>query len=975
MRLTKLDVRGFGRLKGAFPLEMGPGTVALLLERNEAGKTTLSAAVLAALFGLPGDRRRSKGKLTQRDHYRPWGGGDYGVSLHLTVGNQDLVIDRDFEADSVRVLAGGKDVSDRFQQGSRMAVGEMLTGLSREQFMLSAFMGQGDLIWSDGSGLSDALQRVADSRSGSHTAASALAVLEGALTNYEGVTVKNRGRVDTEVKRCQDRIAEDQRNLEALDARRNSLREAIDGLGQRHLEQRQLEAQRKLLRYRRLRTEQGEVRARLENDDLARARLDEYQQQLLGQEELLEFTRERLHQVEAARRVHDSDQRLVDAAEEQRLAAESQRATAQELLDEAGLSRAVTDADRDVIKDALLRMEFVGNQRRDLELQLQQESKQFSSEGLTLDQAVELASGFHRIQPADRDVLRGHAQALLGLVDERQRKDEVVSHTKRSRAELRQGQQLRKHFGIWCLIVGMLPIMAGISMHAHLRFDPLWLYVPGLLFLVTGIVAFSSGSRYGRRQDAQLKQTIASAREDLARIELDEEAENARWNDLAQRLGLEPTQLERRYERYLAIERQVDTVGRLRDRLAECDRLESESVAGLSAVENLFARRVSVQELPSLLESVEAAAALQRELDAARTTALECERRLNESKAHVREDTTRVVDLLGACGIEMGSSMDKAFEALHAKAEVAQKTRHLRDVTVPDLEQQLLDSAATTECEERLSELAQEMSRLRTEFTELGEAPEETELQPLSQRDYDDAMVDVNAQDQISRERNESERTEARAFLAHYEEQAPRLRESLDLHTEALRQAQEFQESVTLARDTLAAISRETHRDWATAINRHANEILGEMGSHVRELHLDENLHLRMKHGKQLLTGSEAAQQLSAGAIDGVYLAVRMAIARFLSGGSEVLPLILDDPFANADDQRLEAGLELLLESVARDQQVLLMACQHSRYAWARAQLGYPENLVLLPVDDPTAIEDEAKAAAIRQVSSRDEHR
>ena len=117
MRLKKLDVRGFGRLEGTFPLEMGQGSVALLLERNEAGKTTLSAAVLAALFGLPGDRRR-KGRLTQKEHYRPWGGGDFGVALHLTVGNEDLVIDRDFESDAVRVLSGGKDVSDRYRKSA-----------------------------------------------------------------------------------------------------------------------------------------------------------------------------------------------------------------------------------------------------------------------------------------------------------------------------------------------------------------------------------------------------------------------------------------------------------------------------------------------------------------------------------------------------------------------------------------------------------------------------------------------------------------------------------------------------------------------------------------------------------------------------------------------------------------------------------------------------------------------------------------
>jgi uncharacterized protein YhaN len=84
--------------------------------------------------------------------------------------------------------------------------------------------------------------------------------------------------------------------------------------------------------------------------------------------------------------------------------------------------------------------------------------------------------------------------------------------------------------------------------------------------------------------------------------------------------------------------------------------------------------------------------------------------------------------------------------------------------------------------------------------------------------------------------------------------------------------------------------------------------------------------------------------------LDGVYLAARLGVSRLLSGGLGPLPLILDDPFSNADDVRLQAGLRLLIEGVAPRQQVVLMACQEGRYNLARAQLVRPERLVAVRV-------------------------
>src|SRR6185436_3698907 len=54
MRIRRLRVEGFGNLKGDFIFSSDRCN--LILEPNESGKSTLAAAILAALYGFPKER-------------------------------------------------------------------------------------------------------------------------------------------------------------------------------------------------------------------------------------------------------------------------------------------------------------------------------------------------------------------------------------------------------------------------------------------------------------------------------------------------------------------------------------------------------------------------------------------------------------------------------------------------------------------------------------------------------------------------------------------------------------------------------------------------------------------------------------------------------------------------------------------------------------------------------------------------------
>lgn len=222
MRIQRLSIRGFGNLRGEFIF--ASDRCNLLLEPNEAGKSTLASAILTGLYGFPRQRSTAR-QMKDRDRHRPWAGDEYGLELEIECGGRALSIQRDFARDTVVVRDGrtGKDVTPEFSTGKdAVEVGEILTGLGRDEMTRCCFISQREIDdIRDSSGLTAALQRAASSRQGDVAAAEAMAVLDRALQKYKG-TMLAEGKIENEIRRLQQ-------EMERLDA------EAA-GIGSRRLQ-------------------------------------------------------------------------------------------------------------------------------------------------------------------------------------------------------------------------------------------------------------------------------------------------------------------------------------------------------------------------------------------------------------------------------------------------------------------------------------------------------------------------------------------------------------------------------------------------------------------------------------------------------------------------------------------------------------------------------------------------------------------
>jgi len=151
-------------------------------------------------------------------------------------------------------------------------------------------------------------------------------------------------------------------------------------------------------------------------------------------------------------------------------------------------------------------------------------------------------------------------------------------------------------------------------------------------------------------------------------------------------------------------------------------------------------------------------------------------------------------------------------------------------------------------------------------------------------------------------------------------------------------------EALDLARETIAAVSQELHREFAPRLNRALSDAVAAVtGGRYTAAQVDEEGAIR------IITSDDRTvepAQLSGGTADQLYLALRLALLDLVTAGQERLPLLLDDPFVQYDDRRTAAAMAYLAEA-ARERQVVLLTCHRREVNLAR-EAGAPVHLIEL---------------------------
>ncbi|HWT04487.1 MAG TPA: AAA family ATPase, partial [Xanthomonadales bacterium] len=182
MRLRSLHVDGFGRLADR-DFAFGPG-LNVVVGRNEAGKSTLAAALVASLYGF---------KRGEKDRWRPWtNGAAYASALtYETSDGQTWEVHRAFDHDTkgVRVYdAAGADAAARIGDGKSLSPGEAHLQISLDVFLQTACVRQRAIALDNGAAndVTTALAQALDGGPKEDAALGALERLDEAVRKHVG---------------------------------------------------------------------------------------------------------------------------------------------------------------------------------------------------------------------------------------------------------------------------------------------------------------------------------------------------------------------------------------------------------------------------------------------------------------------------------------------------------------------------------------------------------------------------------------------------------------------------------------------------------------------------------------------------------------------------------------------------------------------------------------------------------------------
>lgn len=135
-------------------------------------------------------------------------------------------------------------------------------------------------------------------------------------------------------------------------------------------------------------------------------------------------------------------------------------------------------------------------------------------------------------------------------------------------------------------------------------------------------------------------------------------------------------------------------------------------------------------------------------------------------------------------------------------------------------------------------------------------------------------------------------------------------------------------DAASYAAALIEEVARDRHARIAPAMANLAGSYLGEItGGVYSELLISRELRITIRIPQTASLNDDPERRLSKGTVDQIYLALRLALVRSLSEDGESIPLLLDDPFANYDDARLQRALDLL-QRIGETNQVLLFTCR-----------------------------------------------
>lgn len=931
MKLLHLRVEGFGPLQGEWTF--APDRVNVIVDDNERGKTSLFSAISAALYGLDGDRRTHR-VVTPLERWKPWNGSEFRVTLDIECHDGRYTITRDFERGTVAVFdRTGGEVTQKFLEGKdQFPVGKVLLGLDQVEFEKSALILQGEMdevVPGDErarrtSTLKARLENAADTHIGDTNASEALRVLEEALRRYTATELEFTGTIDNAIDRLVAKRELVEVEIRELDSTLIVAQGPLQDLDKLTADEQKLQAALRELENERRAGLAVDVRRQLADHEAAIAEVNRLEAELgelastaslpPNAEGELRDTIARYE--EAIRGIEGLEVRRRDelARERESIAAERQELAAYDNFTTDEADRCVAQAAELrhlLMQDALLRHQVF--ELRD----------GLAGKGYEPEQAQFLQQRFGKLPNDGARLLRQQAEMNLVFQTEVTSLEQQRTRATETLRAVDSARSARRTPGWILLSLGGAAAVAGgvvLAMHGILTLGVALLAAGGALGVAGGaLLALGARTRQPEREAALEK--LAEAQSRINQVHRRRAENESGLIELARMMGFrDQVTLMRQWNDYARLIEDSGPLLRAQEQLEAAERRRHQLMEYARPLLRTTGDKVVS---PEVLEKVAYDArrslnARQRFADLERGFSwVEEERRGLEAAASSGKE--RAVRLLEAAGIPYEPTLGWPHHVGQLQKLMEGRARYTM------LSEELLPAARLRlQPEHEVTQRQRQLEMLVSGGELVASARPSTDIEL--------EVKQTRSKLEETQRRRSDVRVEVEEVWRRHAQRRPDLALAQERLGRAIERARKFKHSVEIARDTITRVAKDTHRKWADFLNDRVSEILRSFGTQVEGLRFGEDLDFSVQlDGGPLVSRGKAHAQLSAGARDQLYLAVRLAISEFLSRGKESLPIMLDDVFATTDDERLRSAMRALIEGFGGGHQLLLTTCHRSR--------------------------------------------
>jgi DNA repair exonuclease SbcCD ATPase subunit len=982
MWIEKITLYGFGGITNE-EIEFSSDDLNLIVESNEYGKSTLAEGIWATLFDFP--EHGSKAATHEREHLKPWDDkAPYKAVLELTVDDRPLRITRNFDKREVEVFDRNtsKDVTAEFTVDGKEhtdgdTVGFKITGMSRDLFRNTCLLGQRHLDAHHVGGSSDiapVFQGMADTASPASTAGSAIECLNEALQNYTFAGGSSK-KISVE-----DAIKE-------LEASKNELHQKLAHMDAEFKMTSELLAELNSIEENTADTESVEVDPALASEfDAYRLELKElerkleiasqrYEQKLRLEEELRAIDLAAPISASAAHalkdlwtrkqsRQTDADRLAEDIAPQQ----EEYERIEQEIRDRYKNLETLTVDEANSISALAISLYKLQQDLNDLQRQHQEQTGAHLQKLMVSSKqhgaALDVLKSLTKIEIEEA---KNYSSLLIMFYEQVQEEQKRIQEVKFSIDDIEERRRHNRNANtgkmLGCFVAAIVCVVFLIFSQGVKEIPQIAVIATVCVFLIAFLAGLVFAGmilnfKYYLKDDAasageeeqKHKKALAAVKTKIANLE-------SKLTALAVKTGTPNREDLIRFineasshEDVLSEQENRDqSLGNEEARMRKIQRDLAYFFEKAGRDSSLIDSQRAMDLSQDIQQYHKERDALEAQFDEIRTT----RKQLDFLLAEIEDSARELEILLERSGVEVVSPEeieDKINELLQSDVD--------RQAVQNEIAKIDFDLAGYQDAREAISNMEFERDVIKDkirnlihEHPDLEHLPEPDESAPkkavLPWGTTPEPVAASRKTKADTGARKEELIVQIRTALNYRDEHYLETVEDLANVDHELICAKRAKLALTMARDVISRLSSETYEDWSQELNKESERLISQLNMDVESMTFDHSLRMIFKlRGHNREFSSQDVAKLSTGTREQIHWLARIILSSFLSK-RQSLPIVLDEPFSEADDARFLSMMRFLINSIAPHNQIIILSCHHQRHQWLASQLSEAERTKL----------------------------